>query len=153
MISTNRTVSFTAAGAILALWPLGYALASDGITGAQRNAPETPPGLLVAIALDPALTSPLHLGKRYVATEKFQTARQRGRTLTIEVDAGVSDAQWTPGDRSAVRVFPTRGAKVTFLVSQCDTQTGVNVVSSSGSATLSITTTCDEDTIRADISQ
>lgn len=107
----------------------------------------------VAIALDEALTKPLHLGKRYVATDEFQAARQQGKNLKLEASAGTPDAQWTAEDKSLVSVSPTNGEEVTLTLKKCDIETKVYVSSSKGSRTLSISTYCDDDTIRGVITQ
>lgn len=143
MFATKLTLSIALTGAIAVFLP-----------GAANAAPENVlTGFRVAIALDEALTRPLHLGKRYVASGKFQAARQQGKVLTLEARAGHPAAQWKAQDKSVVTVSPPRGENVTIRVKKCDAQTRVNVTSPAGSRTLSITTICDADTIRAEITQ
>ena len=143
MIATKLTRSIALAGSVSVLLFGAPIAQAEVLTG----------GYGVAIALDEALTRPLHLGKRYVASGKFQAARQQGKVLTLEARAGHPAAQWNAQDKSVVTVSPPRGEKVTIRVKRCDAQTRVNVTSPAGSRTLSITTICDADTIRADITQ
>ena len=143
MFATKLTLSIALTGAIATFLP-----------GPANAAPETVlTGFRVAIALDEALTRPLHMGKRYVASGKFQAARQHGKHLTLEATAGDPAARWTPEDPSVVSVAPRKGETVTIRVKKCDFETGINVTAPQGSRRLSIKTICDADTIRADITQ
>jgi hypothetical protein len=93
------------------------------------------------------------MGRRFVATDKFQTARQQGKVLTMEAKAIHPATKWAPEDRSMVSVHPPFGEQVTIRVTKCDAQTGVRLYSRAGFARLSIKTICDADTIRAEILQ
>jgi hypothetical protein len=117
----------------------------------------TPSDLRVHFKLDERLTRPLHMGERLVSPDTFDTAVQEGTRLTVEAEARlfgrIVPATFTPERKSGVSVSRTKGNRVRITARGCDVAGSLTVTAQGLSRQLSINTSCEGDTIRAEISQ
>jgi hypothetical protein len=86
----------------------------------EPSPPPARPPVRVSFKLDPALTSGVYMGERWVAPPVFQAAAQTGGTFRqearVEVGGSGAFATWTPSEPDSVSVSATAGPQVEIAV-------------------------------------